>query len=88
VKIRDTVVHSGYNFILWIQFCTLDTTACSKVTVHAKRVTIVVDMRRHKMDREASKREVKDGHYVAEIGAGGGGAVPVCFRQKIKGRVI
>jgi len=40
VKIRDTVVHSGYNFILWIQFCILDITVCSKVTGHAKDVTI------------------------------------------------
>jgi hypothetical protein len=30
----------------------------------------VVDMRHNKMeDREASQREVKDGHYVAEFGA-------------------
>ena len=35
-----------------------------------------VDMRHNKMeDREASQKEVKDGHDVDEIGAGGWGGV-------------
>ena len=48
-----------------------------------------MDMRHNKMeDREASQKEVKDGHDVDEIGAGGGGGPPVCFREKIEGIVI
>jgi hypothetical protein len=37
-------------------------------------VLALVDMRHNKMeDREASQKELKDGHDVDEIGAGGGG---------------
>jgi hypothetical protein len=45
----------------------------------------VVDMRHHKMkDREASQREVKDVHYVAEVEAGEVGVSQYALERKSK----